>query len=122
MSLKTVFLLSAVVTGFFALASLLIPATMLSWYGVTHSDALVMMTRYFGVSLLAIAFVSFFLKDAEATKEVKSVVLALILSDVVGLVVSLWATTTNILNSLGWLNVFIYGFFTVAFYIVYKKK
>ncbi len=122
MSLKTVLLLSAIVSGFFALISLLIPANMLTWYGLTHTDNLVMMTRYFGVGLLAIAFISFFLKDAELTKEVKSVVLALIISDVVGLAVSLWATYTNILNSLGWLNVIIYGFFTIALYIVYKKK
>lgn len=122
MSLKTVFLLSAIVSGFFALISLLIPANMLTWYGLTHTDNLVMMTRYFGVGLLAIAFISFFLKDAELTKEVKSVVLALIISDAVGLAVSLWATYTNILNSLGWLNVIIYGFFTIALYIVYKKK
>ncbi|MFC1527461.1 hypothetical protein ACFL0J_06240 [Candidatus Neomarinimicrobiota bacterium] len=122
MSLKTVFLLSAVVSGFFALVSLLIPVTMLSWYGPIYTDTLVMMTRYFGVGLLAIAFVSFFLKDAELTKEVKSVVLALIISDIVGFVVSLWATTTNILNNFGWLNVIIYGFFTIALYSVYKKK
>ena len=122
MSLKTVFLLSAIVSGFFAIIALIIPATMNSWYGSVQSDALVMMTRYFGVGLLVIAFATFFLKDAAISKEVKSFILALILSNVVGFVVSLWATTTNILNSLGWLNVIIYGFFIIALYTVYKKK
>lgn len=122
MSSKTVFLLCAIVTGFFALIALIIPATMVSLYGVEHTTDLGMMTRYFGTSLIVLTLVSFYLKDASLTKEVKSVVLAIIISSIVGFVVSLWVTLTNILNSLGWLNVVIYGFFTIAFYLVYKKK
>ena len=122
MSLKTVFILSAIVSGFFALVSLLIPATMLSWYGEESNIMLVTMTRYFGVGLLAIAFITFYLKDAELTKEVKSVVLALIISDAVAFIVALWAQIINIFNTLGWLTVIIYLFFTIALYTVYKKK
>lgn len=122
MSLKTVFLLSAIVSGFFAIVALIMPTTMNSWYGSINADALIMMTRYFGVGLLVIAFATFFLRDANLTKEVKSFILALILSNIVGLIVSLWATLTNLLNNLGWLNVIIYGFFLIALYTVYKKK
>ena len=123
MSLKTVFLLSAIVSGFFALVTLLIPSTMLSWYGTGPiSDATVSMTRFFGTGLLVIALISFYLKDAELTKEVKSVVLALIISDAVAFIVALWAQITNIFNTLGWLTVIIYLFFTIALYSVYKKK
>ena len=123
MSLKTVFLLSAIVSGFFALVTLLIPSTMLSWYGTGPiSDTTVFMTRFFGTGLLVIALISFYLKDAELTKEVKSVVLALIISDAVAFIVALWAQITNIFNTLGWLTVIIYLFFTIAFYSVYKKK
>ncbi len=122
MSLKTVFILITISAGFFALAALLIPTTMLSWYGPTSSDTLVMMTRFFGVALLAHALIAFFLRDAKLNNEVKSVVLALLISDVVGLIVALWAQLTNIVNNLGWLNVIIYGFFTIALYMVYKKK
>ena len=122
MSLKTVFILSAIVSGFFALVSLLIHATMLSWYGEESNEMIVVMTRYFGVGLLAIAFITFYLKDAELTKEVKSVVLALIISNTVGFIVALWDQIANYTNNLGWLNVIIYLFFTIALYSVYKKK
>jgi hypothetical protein len=122
MSLKTVFILSAIVSGFFALVTLLIPATMLSWYGVESNEATVVMTRFFGTGLLVIALISFYLKDAGLTKEVKSVVLALIISDAVAFVVALWAQIINIFNTLGWLTVIIYLFFTIALYSVYKKK
>ena len=123
MSLKTVFTLSAIAAGFFALVTLLIPSTMLSWYGPSPiSDTTILMTRFFGVGLLAIALLTFFLKDAELSKDVKSVVLALMISDIVGFIVALWCQYTKLLNNFGWLNVIIYGFFSIVLYLVYKKK
>ena len=122
MSLKTVFILFAIVSGFFAIVTLLIPAIMLSWYGVESNEVTAFMTRFFGTGLLVIALISFYLKDAKLTKEVKSVVLALIISDAVAFIVALWAQITNIFNTLGWLTVIIYLFFTIALYSVYNKK
>ncbi len=122
MSLKTVLILSAIVSGFFAVVTLLIPAIMLSSYGVESNEATLFMTRFFGTGLLVIALISFYLKDAELIKEVKSVMLALIISDAVAFIVALWAQIANIFNSLGWLTVIIYLFFTIALYSVHNKK
>ena len=122
MSLKTVFTLNAIVAGFFAAICLLIPTTMLSWYGPNSTEALVMMTRFFGVGLLALALLTYFLKNAELNKDVKSVILAILLSDIVGLIVALWAQYKMVVNNLGWLTVIIYGFFSLALYLQYKKK
>ncbi len=123
MSLKTVFILNTIAAGFFALVTLLIPSTMLSWYGTGPiSNITILMTRFFGVPMLGMALLTFFLKDAELSKDVKSVVLALMISAIVGFIVALWCQYTNILNNLGWLNVIIYGFFSIALYLVYKKK
>jgi len=122
MSLKTVFLINAIIAGLFAVFCLIIPATMLSWYGVESIDATVLMTRFFGVALLALALITFFLKGSEFNSTIKSVVLALLLSDIIGVIVSIWAIVSNIVNTVGWLNVIIYGFLTIALYTVYKKK
>ena len=122
MSLKNIFILNFIVAGFFAVFCLFFPVTMLSWYGPTSTEALVMMTRFFGVGLLALALITLFLRDAKLTDNVKSVVLALILSDIVGLIVSLWAVFAKIVNNMGWATVIIYGFFTIALYLIYKKK
>ena len=122
MSLKNIFILNFIVAGFFAVFCLVFPVTMLSWYGPTSTEALVMMTRFFGVGLLALALVTLFLRNAKLTDNVKSIVLALILSDIVGLFVSLWAVFAKIVNNVGWVTVIIYGFFTIALYLIYKKK
>ena len=90
MSLKTVFIINTIIAGFFALVSLLLPATMLSWYGVVSTDALELMTRFFGVTLLTIALATFYLKNAEFKSEVKSFVLALLISNAVGVIVAIW--------------------------------
>ena len=122
MSLKTVFIINAIIAGFFGLVTLLIPATMISSYGVESSDALILMTRLFGVTLLAIALVTFKLKNSEFIPEVKSVVFALLISNAVGVIVALWGQVTNITNSLGWLTVIIYVFLTIAYLSIYSKK
>ena len=101
MSLKTVFILNTIAAGFFALVTLLIPSTMLSWYGTGPiSNITILMTRFFGVPMLGMALLTFFLKDAELSKDVKSVVLALMISAIVGFIVALWCQYTNILNNL----------------------
>ena len=122
MSLKTVFILNTIVAGLFSVFCLLFPTTMLSWYGPNSTEALVMMTRYFGVGLLALALLTWFLREAKLTANLKSVLLALILSDIVGIIVSLWAVLIKVVNNMGWLTVVIYGFFTIALYLIYKKK
>ncbi len=122
MSLKTIFIINAIIAGFFALVSLIIPATMLSWYGVESNDAIVLMTRFFGVTLLTIALATFYLKDSEFNSDVKSVVLALLISNVVGAIVAIWGVVSKITNNLGWLTVIIYVFLTIAYFSIYSKK
>lgn len=122
MSLKTTFIINAIIAGFFALVSLVIPATMLSWYGVESNAAIVLMTRFFGVTLLAIALVTFYLKSSKFNSEVKSVVLALLISNAVGVIVAIWGQVSNIVNTLGWSIVIIYVFLTIAYLSIYLKK
>jgi len=122
MSLKTVFILNTIIAGFFALVCLFIPSTMLSWYGVEFNDATLLMTSFFGVGLLAVTLVTFYLRNSEFNPEVKSVVLALLLSDIVGVIVAIWGQVSNIVNTLGWLTVIIYGFFAIALLSIYFKK
>ena len=122
MSLKTSFTLISIFAGIFALVFLLIPETILSMYGSSDTMSPILMTRFFGSALLAIALITFFLKDAEFTKEVKSVVLALLISELVGFFVALWGQLTNLVNCYGWFTVILYGFFIIVLYLVYKKK
>ena len=118
----TVFIINTIIAGFFALVSLLLPATMLSWYGVVSTDALELMTRFFGVTLLTIALATFYLKNAEFKSEVKSFVLALLISNAVGVIVAVWGQFSNIVNNLGWSIIIIYVFLTIAYFSIYSKK
>ncbi len=122
MSLKTVFIINAIIAGFFAFVSLLLPTAMLSWYGVVSTDALVLMTRFFGVTLLTIALATFNLKNAEFKSEVKLFVFALLISNAVGVLVAIWGQFANIVNNLGWSIIIIYVFLTIAYYSIYSKK
>ncbi len=123
MSLKTSFTLMSIFSGLFALIFLLIPKTMLALYSPsTAMDSTILMTRFFGSALLAMALITFYLKNAELTKEVKSVVLALLISEIVGFFVALWGQLSNMVNNYGWFTVILYGFLSIVLYTVYKKK
>lgn len=123
MSLKTVFIINATLTGFISFVSLLLPATLISWYGVESSSDIVLMVRIFGCALLAIALMTFYLKNAEYNSNVKSVVLALLLSNSVGTIVAFWGQVSNVgTNTFGWSTVILYGFLSLAYLSIYFKN
>ena len=122
MNLRTVFMFNALVAGFFAIVTLLLTSTMLSWYGVISTPEIILMTRFFGSSLVALSLLTFYLRNEDMSDTIKSVVLALLISDIVGLIVALLAQLSGILNSLGWTTVIIYGLLSVGYLSVYMKK
>jgi RsiW-degrading membrane proteinase PrsW (M82 family) len=122
MNLRVVFIFNAIVAGFFAIVSLLIPVTMLSWYAVPSNPEILLMTRFFGSALVALSLLTFYLRNVDMSESIKSVVLALLISDIVGLIVALMAQFAGTLNSLGWTTVIIYGLLSIGYLSVYMKK
>jgi hypothetical protein len=122
MSLKTIFTFNALVAGIFAVTALLIPNTMLSWYAVGGNSEIILMTRFFGCSLVALALLTFFLRNADMSENIKAIVLALLISNVVGVIVALWGHMAGIVNAFGWTTVIIYGLLTLGYLSVYMKK
>jgi hypothetical protein len=122
MSLKTIFTFNAIVAGVFAVVALLIPNTMLSWYAVSGNSEIILMTRFFGCSLVALALLTLFLRNTDMSENIKAVVLALLISNVVGVIVALWGQMAGIVNAFGWTTVIIYGLLTIGYLSVYMKK
>jgi hypothetical protein len=122
MSLRVVFIFNAIVAGIFAIVTLLIPATMLSWYGATSNPEIILMTRFFGTCLVAIALLTFYLRNVEMSDSIKSVVLALLISDIVGVIVAIWGQLNSGINAFGWTTVILYGLLSIGYLSVYMKK
>ena len=110
MKLNTLFTIAAVVSLAYAIGLLLMPATLLTMYGVTSGTGEQLMGQLFGVELLAVGLLAWFARNLADFSARQAILLAFLISQVVGLIVSLMGTLSGGFNSLGWSSVAIYLF------------
>ncbi len=123
MSIKAILTINAIVMGVFAYISILLPATVITGYGVEFNVVIEQGVRFSGSILLALALIIFFLKDLEYDSDVKLVVLALLIGNGVGLIVAVWGQISNVFdNNFGWVYIIAFGFLLSTFGYVYFKK
>ena len=115
MSLKTLFVISAVVSLVFGVLFVIIPDQVYSWYGVNGDLQLNYMGGLFGAALIAIGLVAWLARNASDSDARKAIVLAFFIGDLVGFIIAIVAQLNNVVGSLGWLTVALYFFFTVSF-------
>ncbi len=115
MSLKILFVITAVVTLIFGVLFVIIPDQVYSWYGVTGDMQLNYMGGLFGAALIAIGLVAWLARNAAYSDARKAIVLSFFIADLIGFIIALVGQLHNIVGSLGWLTVVLYFFFTVSF-------
>jgi hypothetical protein len=102
MKLNTLLTINAVVILVYAVGALFIPATMLIMYGMTYGPGEQLMTRYFGASMLALGLLSWLARNATDAIARRAVILAFLVFDTAGAVVSVQGTLSGVMSSLGW--------------------
>jgi hypothetical protein len=108
MKLNTLFTITAVVSLAYAIGLLLLPATLLTMYGVTSGPGEQLMTQLFGVELLAVGLVAWFARNVTDSSARRAILLAFLISQVIGVVVTLMGTLSGGFNAVGWSAVAIY--------------
>ena len=108
MKLKHVFIFNSVIALVYGISSVALPTTIMSMHDMSTNATGVLLGRLFGVSLIGIGLVTFLVRDVTDTKVSHSIALGLLVSDVVGFVVSLLAMFAGLMNALGWLPVGMY--------------
>ena len=122
MKLKTLFILKAIVALVYGICFVLIPARVLLLYGMTQGASETLAGQYFGGALIAIGLITWFARDVADVDAQKALILALLISDFIGLVVSVMGTVSGVMNTLGWSAVIIYLFLTIGYaYFQFKK-
>ncbi len=108
MNLKNLFLVNAIVAGVFGLIFVLLPEQTLAQYGISlMPKAGILMARLFGAALLALGIVSWFARDMGAEAQ-DGIMLAIIVGNGGGFIISLFAQLDGVANNLGWSTVAIY--------------
>lgn len=116
MKLSTLMVISTVVTAVFGIAFVLIPEQIFALYGaVEPNPSLTYTGQLFGVSLVTLAVLTWFARNAEDSVARKAIVLALLIGDGIGFIVALIAQLGGVVNAVGWSTVAIYLVLAIGF-------
>lgn len=118
MKLNTLMTVTAVVAFIFGLGFIVAPSASIGLYGNTLDTVGQFVGRYFGASLLALAFIAW-LNRANASRGLQ---VGYFVGMVLGLVVAVYDGVAGEHNALVWLNVVIYLLLSLGFgYFVFMK-
>jgi hypothetical protein len=107
MKLSNFLVVKAVISLAFGIAFALVPAAVMSLYGVTLDLGGAYMARFLGACLIGIGLICWL--DRNANPQVlQGITLALCIGDTVGFIVALLGQLSGLANALGWVNVFIW--------------
>jgi len=115
MSFKTLMIIKAVVCLVFGIAFIFLPSKLLSIFGVTLGTGAVFPAWEYGAAILGNLVLTWSARNASESVARAAIIWALFVYDGIGVIVSLVGVFTGILNSLGWLVVVLYLFFTLGF-------
>ena len=122
MNLGFLFKANAVIATAYGLAFIIIPAHLLAAYGVTLTPGTAVVSRLFGAALVGYGVLSWQVRAVSSSEALRAVILALLVGDVLGVVLSLQAVFAGAVNALGWPTAFIYGLFAAGYgYFAYGK-
>ncbi len=123
MTFRVLLILKAAVCLLFGVILLLAPASLLTTLGAGLSAGGMFTAREYGAALIGTLLLTWFAKDVRAVDARGAVLLDLFVYDAIGMVVTLLAVVTGVLNALGWAIVVIYLFFAVgSVYLLLKEK
>jgi hypothetical protein len=118
MNTRTVLTAAAVVALLFALGLILLPDFMGTLYGLGTSPVQALIARYFGTGLLAVGLINWFARDMDYAA-LRPILLGNLVSDAVGLLVSLMGTLGGVMNAMGWSSVVLYLLLILGFGYLY---
>jgi len=106
----------AVVEVVFGIGFVLMPTTLGGLYGMNLTPSGVLMAQLFGTAFIFGSIVLWFARNASRSDAaLQAIVLAVVISNTIGFIVTLLATLSGVWNVLGWLPVGLYLVFGLGF-------
>ena len=122
MKIKNLMMIKAIVSIGFGIPMLLIPAKLLSLYGVTLDSNGIVMARLYGGALLGNFLLTWFSRNDTGSLTLKAAILYLFIYDGINFIVTLFAVITGVMSTFGFSAVAIYLFFTIGYGYYYLLK
>lgn len=123
MKYKTLMMIKAATAFIVGIPMTLVPCKFLPLFGITLAPGGRFPARGYGAAMLGYLMLCWFARNAEKSDTRKAIIISLFVYDLFGFLVAFYSQLKGVMNGLGWLVVFIYFFFTIAFgYFLIKDK
>ena len=115
MRLSILLILNAVIALVFGIGFVLVPGTMGTLYGMTPGPEVNLAGQFFGVELIAVGLLCWLARNVSDSAAQRAMILAFLIADVIGLIVSIMGTLSGVFNAVGWSAVVIYLVLSLGF-------
>ena len=115
MRLSSFLILSAILALVFGIGFVLVPGTMGTLYGMTPGPDVNLIGQFFGVELIAVGLLCWLARDVSDSAAQHAMILAFLIAEVIGLIVSIMGTLSGVFNAVGWSAVAIYLVLSLGF-------
>jgi hypothetical protein len=122
--MKTFLKGTAVVAAIYGISGVLMANFLLTTYGISTEASAILMTRFFGSTLIAWAVVIWLVSDSTDWVALRAALAANVVGNTVGFVVAILATVAGAMNAVGWSAVLIYAVFVLGalYYLVSGRQ
>jgi len=101
--------IAAIITVLNGVSYTLVPGALLPSYGIEPTIGAALGFRFLGAALLTFGLILWFLRLTHDWTAQRGLLIGASVGNIVGVIISLWATLTGVMNSAGWLFVVTYG-------------
>ncbi len=115
MNLRMVYTINTVLGLFFGLAFILVPDTLLDFYGITLDEAGLMVARLLGAAYCGYGVLSWFIRGHSDSPAGVAATTGIFATYVLGLIVAIIGQLGGVTNALGWSTVAIFLLMSVGF-------
>jgi len=122
MKFKNLLIIKALVCLIFGIPYLLVPGTLINYFGATLGTIGIFTARQYGAALIGNMFLTWFARNAGGKETQRPILLHLFFYDAIGFVVTLMAILSGIFNTLAWGPAVVYLFFTIFSGFLLIKK
>jgi len=113
--LSALFSFNAIVAAIFGLTAVLLPGLLYSTYGLTSDAGAQLVAQFFGATLLGDMIIAWSSRNIDPGPMRQTLTLAFFVQGVIGVLISLIAQFSGVLNAFGWVNVVLTGIFAVGY-------
>lgn len=101
MKLSGLLILTAILALIYGLGFLLVPATVLTVYGIPSGPGVNLVGQYVGVTLIAVGLICWFARNISDPTTQRAMVVASLIAYVIDLIVSIRGIVTQAFNAVG---------------------